>query len=207
MASPPTLTSPLSGVSKRLMQRRNVLLPEPLAPSMEMTSPWRASSDIPLRTEIAPKFLRRSVTLKAAASVAHQAVPSSSGESSPGRAGARRRCGDSHHSSAAMAARNGDVEHQIDGPGAQEDLDRPIGLRIQLLGHEHRFLEGDDAGESCRLGHQDHFRRIGRQGLAERDREDDAAEQTKSRHAACARAASTCPRGTASSAPRKISLE
>ena len=37
--SPATTTSPASGVSSRLMQRRNVDLPEPLEPRIEMTSP------------------------------------------------------------------------------------------------------------------------------------------------------------------------
>ena len=62
ITSSPSLTSPLSGVSRRLMQRRKVLLPEPLAPRIEMTSPWRASSEMPLSTSSAPKVLRRSLT-------------------------------------------------------------------------------------------------------------------------------------------------
>ncbi|EDT00398.1 hypothetical protein BamIOP4010DRAFT_6092 [Burkholderia ambifaria IOP40-10] len=36
------------------MQRRNVLLPEPLAPMMLMTSPAFAFSDTPLSTSLSP---------------------------------------------------------------------------------------------------------------------------------------------------------
>ena len=39
IVSPWTVIEPLSGVSSRLMQRRNVLLPDPDAPSIEITSP------------------------------------------------------------------------------------------------------------------------------------------------------------------------
>jgi hypothetical protein len=45
---------PAFGRSRKLMQRRNVLLPEPLAPMMLMTSPAFAFSDTPLSTSLSP---------------------------------------------------------------------------------------------------------------------------------------------------------
>ena len=42
ISSPATTIRPSFGVSSRLMQRRNVLLPEPLAPRMAITSPLAA---------------------------------------------------------------------------------------------------------------------------------------------------------------------
>ncbi len=52
--SPSTTICPAFGRSRKLMQRRNVLLPEPLAPMMLMTSPARADSDTPLSTSLSP---------------------------------------------------------------------------------------------------------------------------------------------------------
>jgi hypothetical protein len=45
--SPSTTISPAFGRSRKLMQRRNVLLPEPLAPMMLITSPAFASATRP----------------------------------------------------------------------------------------------------------------------------------------------------------------
>jgi ABC-type histidine transport system ATPase subunit len=42
----PTLTTPASGVSSRLMQRSSVLLPEPLAPRIEITSSGSGKSTL-----------------------------------------------------------------------------------------------------------------------------------------------------------------
>src|SRR6202020_2579307 len=57
MVSPATVTTPLSGVSSRLMQRRNVLLPEPEEPRIEITSPSFAVRDTPRSTSSWPKLL------------------------------------------------------------------------------------------------------------------------------------------------------
>src|SRR6516225_8955675 len=57
IVSPATVTTPESGVSSRLMQRRNVLLPEPDEPRIEITSPSLAVSEIPFRTSSRPKLL------------------------------------------------------------------------------------------------------------------------------------------------------
>ncbi len=67
ISSPPTRTSPESGVSSRLMQRRSVLLPEPDEPIIAITSPFWALSDTPLRTSSWPKRLCSSMTTRAAA--------------------------------------------------------------------------------------------------------------------------------------------
>src|SRR5690606_37772025 len=48
--------------SSPLMQRRNVLLPEPLRPMMAMTSPSATTRLIPRSTTSEPKLLRRSLT-------------------------------------------------------------------------------------------------------------------------------------------------
>ncbi len=45
---------PEVGVSIRLRHRRNVLLPEPLAPMIDTTSPSWISREIPFRTSLAP---------------------------------------------------------------------------------------------------------------------------------------------------------
>lgn len=45
------------------MQRRNVLLPEPLEPMMLMTSPARACRETPRRTSLSPKVLWMSSTV------------------------------------------------------------------------------------------------------------------------------------------------
>src|SRR4051812_25314054 len=54
---PHTTISPLSMVSKRSMQRRAVLLPEPLRPMRTRTSPRLTSKLTPLSTLSAPKLL------------------------------------------------------------------------------------------------------------------------------------------------------
>src|SRR5919112_1521386 len=54
---PHTTISPLSIVSKRSMQRRAVLLPEPLRPMRTRTSPRLTSKLTPLSTLSAPKLL------------------------------------------------------------------------------------------------------------------------------------------------------
>ncbi|MNI89180.1 hypothetical protein D3C73_1465510 [compost metagenome] len=47
---PSRVMAPSLGCSRKLMQRRKVLLPEPLAPIRLMTSPVLALSDTPLST-------------------------------------------------------------------------------------------------------------------------------------------------------------
>ena len=59
--SPLTRTSPLLGVSNKLIQRKKVLFPEPLAPIKEITSPLFACKDIPLMTSFSLKLLCKSV--------------------------------------------------------------------------------------------------------------------------------------------------
>src|SRR5271157_642848 len=68
MVSPATETTPSSGVSSRLMQRRNVLLPEPEEPRIEITSPSFAVSDMPFSTSSGPKRLRIPATVRAGVS-------------------------------------------------------------------------------------------------------------------------------------------
>src|SRR5690606_36153134 len=60
--TPSTVMVPELIDSSPLMQRRNVLLPEPLRPIMAMTSPSATSRLIPRRTSSGPKLLRRSLT-------------------------------------------------------------------------------------------------------------------------------------------------
>ena len=59
MVSPPKLIVPMVGVSRKLIQRKKVLLPEPLRPRMEITSPLAAFSETPLMTSNEPKLLCR----------------------------------------------------------------------------------------------------------------------------------------------------
>ena len=73
--SRPTRIVPWSGVSRRLMQRSMVDLPETDDPRIDTTSPSQAVSDTPFRTSSAPKLLCRSTTLTAAR--ARQAAESS----------------------------------------------------------------------------------------------------------------------------------
>ncbi|MNN58064.1 hypothetical protein D3C81_1730910 [compost metagenome] len=54
IAWPSRLMAPSLGVSRKLMQRKKVLLPEPLAPIKLITSPVLALSDTPLRTSWLP---------------------------------------------------------------------------------------------------------------------------------------------------------
>ena len=56
---------PLLGISRKLMQRRNVLLPEPEAPIIDTTSPSWAVSETPFNTSKTPKFLCKSSTTTA----------------------------------------------------------------------------------------------------------------------------------------------
>ena len=56
-SSPATTIRPRSGCSRRLMQRRKVLLPEPEAPRRAITSPLRAVTEMPFSTSIEPKLL------------------------------------------------------------------------------------------------------------------------------------------------------
>ena len=69
MVSPLTVTVPEFGVSRRLMQRRNVLLPEPDEPSMEITSPSPAVIEMPFSTSMSPKLLWMSSTTRAASAI------------------------------------------------------------------------------------------------------------------------------------------
>ena len=57
--------APLVGISRKLMQRRKVLLPEPEAPIIDTTSPSCAVSDTPFSTSRRPKLLCRSSTTTA----------------------------------------------------------------------------------------------------------------------------------------------
>ncbi len=57
--SPWKSTSPLVGVSRRLMHRSSVLLPEPEAPIMLVTSPGRTSKSMSRSTSFVPKLFER----------------------------------------------------------------------------------------------------------------------------------------------------
>src|SRR5665647_946077 len=63
METPSRNTSPFVGSSKRLRQRRNVLLPEPEGPITQTTSPFSTEALTPLSTSSSPKYLCRSITL------------------------------------------------------------------------------------------------------------------------------------------------
>ena len=52
--SPLRVMLPMCGRSSKLMQRKNVDLPEPLEPMMLMTSPALADSDTPFKTSLSP---------------------------------------------------------------------------------------------------------------------------------------------------------
>ena len=65
IVSPWTVTSPEFGTSNRLIQRRSVLLPDPDAPSIEITSPVCATRDTPRSTSTLPKLLCKSSTTSA----------------------------------------------------------------------------------------------------------------------------------------------
>ena len=65
IVSPWTVTSPEFGTSNRLIQRRSVLLPDPDAPSIEITSPVCATSDTPRSTSTSPKLLCKPSTTSA----------------------------------------------------------------------------------------------------------------------------------------------
>ena len=57
--SPWYMTSPLVGVSSRFMHLSSVLLPEPEAPMMLVTSPGRTSKSMSRSTSFMPKLLER----------------------------------------------------------------------------------------------------------------------------------------------------
>src|SRR5882724_8786343 len=59
--APATMIEPSSMVSRPLMQRSSVLLPEPLLPMMAITSPGSTSMLMPLRTSLSPKRFFTSV--------------------------------------------------------------------------------------------------------------------------------------------------
>src|SRR5699024_4422106 len=59
MLSPWKRISPLEGVSRRLMHRSRVDLPEPDAPMMEVTSPGRTAKSMSRSTSWLPKDLER----------------------------------------------------------------------------------------------------------------------------------------------------
>ena len=60
-SAPATAIRPSSIISRPLMQRSSVLLPEPLLPMMAMTSPGSTSMSMPLRTSLSPKRFFTSV--------------------------------------------------------------------------------------------------------------------------------------------------
>src|SRR5271166_2210165 len=175
IASPATVTTPSSGVSRRLMQRRNVLLPEPEEPRIETTSPSLAVSDMPLRTSSAPKRLRIPTTVRAGVSAAIGLFP---------LAGSRT-----------QMRRQAPLEPQERGP------DRIVDGEVDRAGEDERQIgdqrvvadlerdaedvpERDQRHQRRRLYHRDRLGRIGRQRMAERDRKDDAAENEQARHPA-----------------------
>src|SRR5260221_6795716 len=63
-ALPANSMTPLSGVSSPLMQRKSVLLPEPLAPMIATTSPASISSVTSCRTWCVPKALEMAFNAK-----------------------------------------------------------------------------------------------------------------------------------------------
>ncbi|EDT38488.1 hypothetical protein BamMEX5DRAFT_5744 [Burkholderia ambifaria MEX-5] len=63
IGSLPIVICPEHGCSRKLMQRRNVLLPEPLEPMMLITSPAFAFIDTPFNTSLSPNFLWRLSTV------------------------------------------------------------------------------------------------------------------------------------------------
>src|SRR5271166_3064483 len=175
IVSPATVTTPSSGVSRRLMQRRNVLLPEPEEPRIETTSPSFAVSEMPLRTSSAPKRLRIPTTVRAGVSAAMGLFPLAGA-----RAQMRRK------SPLEPQERGADriVDGKVDRAGEDE---RQIGdqrVVADLERDAEDIPERDQRNQRRGLHHRDRLRRIGGQRMAERDRKDDAAENEQIRHPA-----------------------
>src|SRR5262249_28039049 len=162
--SPFSAISPRSGTSRRLMHLSIVLLPDPEAPMMLITSPSWAETVMPRNTSVRPKRLWRSLTVSAARELG---TGGSSVMSDIDRPRQDRRCATHRFSVSQMGrelildernrARQQEVDRQVDGSGADEDLHRPERLRNQPMGDSGDFSQCHDAGKRGRLDHENDF--------------------------------------------------
>src|SRR3954454_949820 len=179
MSAPSTKIAPLSGRSSWLMQRRNVLLPEPEGPMMHRTSPRGTSSETPASACSAPKYLCTST----AATIASM------------RSGPLRLVRD-RGLRAPLAAALGevpleevlaDLEHghddQVPDRGDDQELDDArVGI-VDRLRVAQDLGVADDARDRGQLDHADDLVADRRDDDAHRLRQHDAAEGGQPGHA------------------------
>src|SRR5688572_31731182 len=117
MSWPQTRIWPASMVSSRLMQRRAVLLPEPLRPMIATTDPGRTWNDTPSSTLTVPKRL-------------HTASTSTMGDIK-------------RPFEAAAPGRQRITEREIQGRDQHEDNERAERGVVDHLARAHQFDESD----------------------------------------------------------------
>src|SRR6185295_10720985 len=138
--------------SSMLTQRNNVVLPEPLEPMIETTSPVASWRSTPFRTSTSLNFLCRFSIWRIGCAM-KRSVLAGQRDTALGRLG---------------GALDRIVDEEIDQAGDQIELECHEGARDDLLGHQQQLGNADDRQESRRL---DHLRRRvdpGRQRLAQR---------------------------------------
>src|SRR5579863_1477779 len=171
-SSPSRKMRPAFGCSRKLIQRRNVLLPDPDEPMMLITSPAFAWSETPLSTSWLPNCLCRSSTKSLCIGEFMErvllALRTQIRKPVLLRAAEQR---DEHK-------RDGEVEQG----GNTERLERHIGGRVHVASDLENVGNGGRESDGRRVQHQDHFVAVKRQRAPQRRRQDHAPVQRERRH-------------------------
>src|SRR5579863_113148 len=179
-SSPLTHSAPSLIVSSWLMQRKNVLLPEPDGPMMHSTSPWATSSVMPLSASNSPYDLRtpeaRTIELMSVPST----VERSGGSLACGRAARAARI-------TQLDARLQERQHGHDDeiPDARDDqqFDHACVRVIDVLRVVQHLGVLNDARERGQLDHADQFVTDRRDDDAHGLRQDHAPQRLQAVHA------------------------
>src|SRR6185503_845817 len=171
MWSPCRWILPDVGISSRLMQRRKVLLPEPDAPRIEITSCSLAVREMPRSTSTVPKDLWMSSTTSVVEASLFMALP----HAHDGVRGFRRCVAGKMRIEKLLeippAANEQPGDHQVNYGGPEIDRE------IKCLGEygfrfAHQVEDGDYAGDCASLHEQDDLIAKGRLGNAVGVRQD-----------------------------------
>src|SRR5262245_16160627 len=129
MSSPSSRISPASNCSSRSTQRSSVVLPEPLAPISDTTSPARTSRSTPCSTLWTPKLLVRSLMVRIGSKLSQPVAPLE-----PRAAG----CDE-------------EIDSEIEPAGKSIELHRLEGTSDDLLGGQQKLADPDRRQERRRL--------------------------------------------------------
>ena len=180
---------PAFGRSRKLMQRRKVLLPEPLEPMMLITSPSFAFSDTPLSTSLSPYCLCRSSTAAYTFSMDTPSLPvECSRPQLPFGSSIQCPCGlpdNASHAAfgAAEQPNQRKNDRRVKHGGDAEGVERCVGGRVDVARDLQDVRHGGGERDRGGMQHQDHFVAVVRQRAAQRRRQNDAGVQREPGHA------------------------